>query len=65
MREIDDNSILVAYYAGASGPTIHLSARSIEAMAWIKDLFEELAAAKISEVDLNEVSGVKVIGIKA
>ncbi len=65
MREIDGNSILVAYYAGAYGPTIRIGARSVEALAWIKGLFEELAAARISEVDLNEVSGVKVIGIKA
>ncbi len=65
MREINNNSILVDYYAEAYGPTIHIGARSVEALAWIKDLFEELAAAKISEVDLNEVSGVKVMGIKA
>lgn len=64
-KEENSDDIVVNYYEGAYGPTIRINTRSVKSLAKIRDLFGELATAKISEVNFDEIGSVTVMGMKA
>jgi hypothetical protein len=65
----NDNSgnrgVLISYYKGAYGPTIRVDTRSIDDIAQIKNVFLDLAAAKVYEVKFHEIRSWKITDIEA
>ena len=61
----NDDLLVVEYYQGAYGPTIHMDARSMRPLLSARDMFLALAHNTCDHVHLHEVAWIKMINIKA
>lgn len=58
------NAILMDYYEGAFGPTIRINICSLETLVQVRNIFLQLAEARVREVKLHKVESVKVTNVK-
>ena len=58
-QQNQSHMFLIDYYEGAYGPTIHIEARTIGQVTYMRDLLLEIAHGSLAQIELLDLSSIK------